>query len=282
MRPHVEMVHEADLVMHDAELPHSTGGAWQRNLSYDEETGAASTRVGLPAGWRRPGGYHHAVTEWFVLDGSIRLGDAEQGRGTYWRAPAGLVVPEISCERAAEVLIFRDLGDWGFTVAAQSLADAEGGFTVVATAQRRWDSVDAASSPGRFTKLLHRVPETGATTCLAWVEAGWSDERLVHHAHWEESYTIAGAMTYNFGDLVPGAYVYRPAWTRHGHFLAAEPDGWVGLVRSGGELADLTTAGARVISTGQALDHDPLTQRAELAGRPVRSRSAGPWDLDGI
>ena len=45
MRPHVELIDQKDLVWHLAELPHGEGEARQRNLSYDEENGAASLQV---------------------------------------------------------------------------------------------------------------------------------------------------------------------------------------------------------------------------------------------
>ena len=52
MRPHVELVDEKDLIWHVAELPHGSGEAWQRNLNYDEEDGAASLLVEFRTDWR--------------------------------------------------------------------------------------------------------------------------------------------------------------------------------------------------------------------------------------
>jgi Domain of unknown function (DUF4437) len=74
VRPHVELIQEADLCWHAAELPRGEGKVRQRNLSYDEENGAASTKLIFDSAWHRPAGYHHADTEWFVLGGEIRLG----------------------------------------------------------------------------------------------------------------------------------------------------------------------------------------------------------------
>ncbi len=45
MRPHVELIQQADLCWHTAELPRGNGEARQRNMSYDEEDGSASTLV---------------------------------------------------------------------------------------------------------------------------------------------------------------------------------------------------------------------------------------------
>jgi hypothetical protein len=56
MRPHVELIQEGDLVWHPAELTRGSGKARQRNLSYDEENGGASTRVVFETAWSRPAG----------------------------------------------------------------------------------------------------------------------------------------------------------------------------------------------------------------------------------
>ena len=53
MRPHVEMIQESDLCWHEAELSRGEGKAAQRNLSYDEEDGSASTRVVFEKAWSR-------------------------------------------------------------------------------------------------------------------------------------------------------------------------------------------------------------------------------------
>ena len=110
MRPHVECIQEADLCWHEAELPRGEGKAKQRNLSYDEEDGSASTRVIFESAWSRPGGYHHGDIEWYIMEGMIKIGEQLLGKGGYFRAPAGLrpaaewrthhrVLPECDGER---------------------------------------------------------------------------------------------------------------------------------------------------------------------------------------
>ncbi len=51
MRPHVELIQESDLCWHPAELPGGDGKVRQRNLSYDEEDGSASTRLIFDSAW---------------------------------------------------------------------------------------------------------------------------------------------------------------------------------------------------------------------------------------
>ena len=282
MRPHVELIQEDDLIWHDGEFPHAVGGSAQRNLSYDEENGAASTRVRLEKGWRRPRGYHHAITEWYVLSGSVLVDGREHGKGTYWRAPRLMMVPEMRTETGAELLVYREAGDWGFTPSESSLEEAEDDWTLLSGDQMDWQAVATAGpAPGLFIKLLHRHPVTRAYSRLIWAKPGWTDHRLAHHPCSEEAYTLAGSMTYNFGDLEVGTYFYRPPWVKHGHFLSGEPDGCVWLIRSDGELVNLYTGHNVLIREEEALNYDPATQAPVVAGIPVRSRTAGEWSLDG-
>ena len=282
MRPHVEVIQQADLMQHDAEFPSAVGGAWQRNLSYDEEVGAASTRVGLEKGWRRPMGYQHAITEWYVLDGKIEIGGKEYGKGTYWRAPIGMVVPEIRSPEGADLLVYREAGDFGFTPTDLSLDDAEDDWTCLNGDEMPWQPVTKEGpAPGLYIKMLHRHPVTEAYSRLIWSAPGWVDHRLAHHPCSEEAYTLSGNMVYNFGDLYEGVYFYRPAWVKHGHFVSGEPNGCTWLIRSDGELTNLYTGHNSVIREEEALNYDPTAQQPVLAGIPVRSRSMGEWGLDG-
>ena len=124
MRPHVEVVQQADLCWHDAELPKGSGKVGQRNLCYDEENGAASTKLRFDTDWNREGGYHEADTEWYILKGEVRLGNHVLREGCYWRAPAGLRIPDIFVEEGTEVLLFREYGDWGFRSRTSRTASA--------------------------------------------------------------------------------------------------------------------------------------------------------------
>ena len=124
--------------------------ARQQNLSYDEENGAASTRVFFDTHWSRPGGYHEADTEWYVLSGQVMLGDRALGASDYFRAPAGLHVPPIRSRRCTQVLIFREFADWGFSVSARKrdtvscrageipTSDEPGELTIVQDTQAGW------------------------------------------------------------------------------------------------------------------------------------------------
>ncbi|HVL88998.1 MAG TPA: DUF4437 domain-containing protein, partial [Actinomycetota bacterium] len=222
MRPHVELIHEDDYIWHPAELPLGEGKARQRNLSLDEEDGSASTSVEFLSAFFRPAGRHVADTEWYVLDGEIAIGDRVLGKGGYFHAPKGVAIPEVAAKEGTRILLFREYGDWGFEETDQTAGDAqEKDLIVLDTEAMAWEAVDKPGpKPGLMIKMLHRNPITGFYSRLIWAKPGWDDHRLAHHPCYEEAYTVFGSMVYNFGDLTPGTYFFRPAWVKHGHFIS--------------------------------------------------------------
>jgi hypothetical protein len=300
MRPHVELIQQADLCWHEAELPRGNGKARQRNMSYDEEDGSASTLVQFDSAWSRPAGYHHADTEWYITRGEMRLGDRRLIKGNYWRAPAGLRVPAITVKAGTEILLFREYGDWGFTSSAKNrskfvkrgantLSREPGELTVVDVARLEWLPNIYEGDTQRYLKLKMLYhdpapkddPRRGFLTMVCWAPPGWSDSRLVHHPVFEENYTLEGRLDYNFGPLGEGTYFFRPALVKHGHFIAGEEKGFMGIFRLDGSLVNWITVEERVIVEGRALNYDPVKQGPLMAGIPVRSRSVGEWNLDG-
>lgn len=302
MRPHVELIQEGDLVWHPAELTRGDGKARQRNLSYDEENGGASTRVVFDSAWSRPAGYHHGDVEWYVMAGQVRIGDRLLGKGGYFRAPAGLCIPAIQVAAGTDVLIFREFGDWGFSASAKNrsrfvarggntASEEQGALTIVDTNRMEWMPNAYEGDTQRFLKLklLYHDPappgqnNKGFVTMLAWAPPGWSDNRMVHHPVFEEAYSLDGHLVYNFGTLDAGTYFFRPARVKHGHFVAGEERGWTGFFRLDGSLINWITVNERIVVEGNAINYDPKSkyEAPVIAGLPIRSRSTGEWDLDG-
>ena len=164
VRAHVELIQEGDLCWHDAELPRGEGKVKQRNLSYDEEDGSASMRVLFDSAWHRPAGYHHADVEWYVVNGAMKIGDRLMGKGAYFRAPAGLWVPEVSVAEGSELLIFREYGDWGFSLSKKdrsdfvarggnTASDEQGELTLVDSSRMEWMPNVYEGDTQRFLKL---------------------------------------------------------------------------------------------------------------------------------
>ncbi len=294
MRPHVEFVHEDDLIWHMAELPLGKGEAVQKNLSYDEEDGSASLRVNFKTDWSRVSGLHAAMTEWYVLKGEVRLGDIKLTEGGYFCAPKGILTPAIEVDAGTEILLFREYGNWEFTPASADAPNTpkEHEFVIKHTQEMDWFEVTDPENgspmdferggtpvPGLYIKLMYRDPITGFYTRLIKAKPGWREHPLAHHPVFEESYTLEGEFNYSFGNLDPGTYFFRPAHVRHGDFTAGEKEGTTFLLRCDGDLVDWYTDNARVEMLGDPVnwgDEFPQSEPPVLV-QPVRSKSAGTW-----
>lgn len=300
MRPHVELIQQDDLCWHDAELPRGEGKAVQRNMSYDEEDGSASTLVRFDSAWSRPAGFHNADTEWYVMSGEVRLGERRLKKGSYFRAPAGLRIDALDVRAGTEILLFREYGDWGFSASSKNhskfvkrglntLSREQGELTLIDVNKLEWLPNIYEGDTQRYLKLKMLYhdpappddPRRGFMTMMCWAPPGWSDKRLVHHPVFEEAYSLEGVLDYNFGSLGEGTYFFRPALVKHGHFTAGGEKGYMGIFRLDGSLVNWITVEEKVIIEGKALNYDPVKQAPLIAGIPVRSRSTGPWDLDG-
>ena len=275
MRPHVELISEHDYIWHAAELPQGEGKAQQRNLSVDEEDGSSSMRVDFQSKWGRGPGLHHADTEYYVMSGSMTLGNQKIGPGGYIHAPKGVPMDSIVFEEGTQILHYREFGDAGFDPTENAhvgrKSDAYGDILVVDSGAMNWTEVpNAGPQPGLLIKYLHVDPVTGFYTRLVHSKEGWTDHRLAHHPCYEEAYTLQGKMSYNFGDLDVGTYFFRPARVKHGHFVSLE-GGATWLLRSDGELTNWYTQNEWLRWGGEAVNYGPD------GGRMTYSQSS--WDL---
>jgi hypothetical protein len=284
VRPHVELIHEDDYIGHAAELPRSEGVARERRLCVDEEDGSSSLSVEFLSDWGRPGGTHHADTEYFVLEGHLEVGGKALGPGGYIRAPKGLAMPHIAARAGTRILHWRERGDAGFDVTNQVEARSRHDqLAVLDSEAMEWQQAPMAGPRAPlFVKLLHHDEATNFYTRLFWATAGWAEERLLYHDCFEEAYTLRGRMTYNFGELDPKTYVFRPAGIKHGHFSAAEPDGCMWIIRSDGELTNIYADEPPGTGVRHAPNCADPNEAPVISTRPVRSKSRGPWSGAGL
>jgi len=294
MRPHVEYIHQKDLLWHMAEFPHGQGEARQRNMCYDEEDGSASLRVDFVSDWSRPSGLHSCLTEWYILKGEVQIGDEKLGEGDYWCTPKGVLCPELNVKAGTEILLFREYGDWQFNPSFQDGPDKhpKAELTITRTGEMEWyevaDPVNGSPMdferggtpvPGLYIKLLYRDPETGFYTRLIKAKPNWVEHPLAHHPVFEESYTLQGEFHYNYGTLTEGTYFFRPAGIRHGDFVAG-PEGTTFILRCDGDLVDWYTDNARVEMLGDPVnwgDDYPESEPPAMI-QPTRSKSSGKWE----
>lgn len=281
MRPHVELIDENDYIWHTAELPHGTGTVRERRLATDEEDGSTSLSLSFDEDWGRAGGVPHADTEFFVSEGELEYGGQKIGKYGYLHVPKGVPMDWIKVKAGTKLLHWREYGDCGFDVGAGRWADARGEVGVNDPTVTEWT---AAPTQGPITplyiKMLHRDDESGFYTRLIRAPRGWTDHRLAHHPCYEEFYTLEGKMAYNFGDIEPGSYCFRPAGVKHGHFVAETTIDWI--IRSDGTLINWYTTEEWIKWGGKPENYDPDTQAPVVSTLPVRSRSRGAWSGDGM
>jgi len=289
MRPHVELIDAEDLIWHIAELEHATGTAQQQNLCYDEEDGSVSARVKFTSDWQRPSGVHNALTEWYILEGEVTLGDQTLVAGDYWAAPKGVCTPAISVKKGTLILLFREYGDWVFEPcsADKDFVRKDQKLVVAHSSKMDWIDVESGSPmrfdlggtpvPGLYIKMLYRDEKTGFYTRLIKAKPGWREHPLAHHPVFEEAYCLEGSFDYNYGKMWPGTYFFRPALVRHGDFTAGD-EGTVWLLRCDGDLVDWYTDNAKVEMHGDAVNWGPEYPHTlePVLLQPVRSRSIGP------
>ena len=77
----------------------------------------------------------------------------------------------------------------------------------------------------------------------------------------------------------PGTYCFRPAFVKHGHFVAEEDTTWI--IRSDGELINWYTTDEWIKWGGDAENYEPH-QAPVPSTLPIRSRSGGAWYTDGM
>lgn len=261
MRPHVESIDQKDYVWHGAELVQGSGRASERRLSVDEEDGSSSLRVDFKTDWNRGPGIHHANTEYFILEGEMRIGGQTIGKGGYIQAPKGVPMDALFFKEGTQILHYREYGDAGFdlvdSVKAPRWSDASGDITIIDTEARPWVEVPIPGpQPGLMIKYLKVDKETGFYTRLVHSREGWTDHRLAHHPCYEEAYTLAGNMSYNFGEASVGTYFFRPARIKHGHFVSLE-GGATWLMRSDGELQNWYSQNEWVRWGAEAVNYGP-------------------------
>jgi Domain of unknown function (DUF4437) len=289
MRPHVELVDERDLIWHMAEFLHAEGKASQRNLCYDEEDGSVSARLRFDSDWGRPGGVHHAETEWYIISGEVTVGDRKLGPGDYWHAATGVYTPPLKVKEGTEVLFYREYGDWGFDVVDKDrdFVREDQKLIVLNSGSQEWVPVEIGSPmrfdlggtpvPGLYIKMLHRDVTTGFYSRLIKAKPGWIEHPLAHHPVFEESYCLDGGLDYNYGSFQSGVYQFRPALVRHGDFASDPEFGCTWLIRCDGDLVDWYTNNARLEMHGDPVNWGPDLPhtQAPLIAQPVRSRSIG-------
>jgi quercetin dioxygenase-like cupin family protein len=182
-------------------------GLERRLLSQDDETGASTALVSIPAGREIVLGGSDRPSELFVLSGEGELASRVIRAGTYAYVPSES--PGGTLALAAEALVL---------VMAEAASRARGEVLVVDTEELRWEERSiAAVPPGLTIKRLRVDEETGERTWLAACVPGWCEDRAEIHPTVEEAFLIRGdTLLGERGEMSPGCYFWRPPLVRHG------------------------------------------------------------------
>src|SRR5712691_11187370 len=115
-RPHIEFIQHQDMPFESMSL---TGGGVTtpigvKRLSTDEETGASSSLVQFPPGWRRPGtGHYLRDEEFYLLSGDLTISGVRYTEHTYAFLPSGYARTRTFSEGGAVLMAFFDRrGAW--------------------------------------------------------------------------------------------------------------------------------------------------------------------------
>lgn len=300
MRPHVEIVYGQDLLWHPAALGGTVGQASGRRLSADEETGAGTVLAHFQTAWSRPGGYHQADTEWYVLTGQATVGDLALTSGGYLRAPAGKLTPPMNVSAGSEALIFTDHGSAEFTVsdrdwehfvrrARTDISGQPGQLTTSSAGDLDWEpapwEADDGTRPRSRVKVLYRqsplVAGTSAEPMTALWEAppGWADASFHHRGSFAEAYALSGSIEYSHGTISAGGYLYRPPRIQTAGARVTGDHPALLLVRLGDTAIPWRTENVGVRVSGRAVNYDSGNPLEALipSGLSVTSRSADAW-----
>jgi hypothetical protein len=225
-RPHIEFLHAQQLAWEPAAFP---GAGWRgidcKLLSRDDVTGACSVLLRLPAGLERPAHALAAAHEWWVLEGSLRIGALAFGLDDYAFWPVGRPRASLESPAGAVLLAFFDREPLWHAPGEIEPDAAATCIERLATHELPWSSHDIDPSV-QFLRLSHKVlrhvPETGAKTLLLSMggqthPAGWREAQLAHDCV-EEMYLLGGEIIGERGTMYEGAYFWRPPGRWHGPF----------------------------------------------------------------
>ena len=212
-RPHIEFVQSQYLPFVGGALGGARSALAAKVLSRDSESGATSSVLRVPPGWRGEGAIA-TDEEFLVLEGDVTINGQTLGPFGYAHVPKGASTT-LSSTHGAIAVWFLD---------AVPSATPVGPFDPA-----RRVVLDAMSVPytgnfhpefpgGAGRKWLFRDPAGGEETWLLGTMALRNAARPEVHPVVEEMFLLAGEVHGDRGIMRPGAYFWRPPGLAHGPF----------------------------------------------------------------
>ncbi len=260
-RPHIEFIQHQDLPFR-YRLASGGGAAPEvgiKRLSVDADTGASTSLLQLPAGWRRDGVGHYRVDhELYVLSGDLTLSGVRYTEHTYGFFPAGSTYAGSFSEDGALVLAFssgRSL--WIDGEAPAGTLDERRQVRHLDLLAEPWAAPVHPQLPGGTgQKGLRRDQATGEETWLAGILPLWTGRTPEKHPVAEEVFLLSGELVGPQGTMRPGAYCWRPPEVWHGPY--GSKTGCLMLVRAAGGPLGTTDAETEQRVDWSAGRYDPI------------------------
>ncbi|MGI9229635.1 MAG: DUF4437 domain-containing protein [Gammaproteobacteria bacterium] len=225
-RPHIEPFVDRDVTFKNMNLPGFGRGMRYKMLSMDGDTGACSMTVQFDGGYKQPPGFSWSEMEMIVIEGELQLGERTVRKGHYFYVPAGYVLPAISTEQGALVLMMYNTGEPSLVEATEhhALAQRDLYHDVDSYLDIPW-AVGNVTKPsvasGCMIKLLNFNPMSYAMTFLYCMTPNFYQDNISYHDCAEESYHLWGtSWMMQFGEIPSGGYFWRPAYINHGAFAS--------------------------------------------------------------
>ena len=237
-REHLEFIQAQDLPWAPLTGESARSGADIKILSRDESSQACSTIIRYSAGWSvtEP----HSLTcdeEFYVLDGTIRIGEIEYNEGDYAYLPAGFWRNRMESSNGSAVLtFFEGRAENAFGSKSASSFDSAKLIAKVSTSGANWigasDPKVASSRVGRL--VLRPDSPDGERTWLLHANASADEPFEVNgveqHPCVEEMFLLEGDFAMTCGLMRTGAYFWRPPMIKPGPM--GTRNGFLGLFRA--------------------------------------------------
>lgn len=269
-RGHIELVHLPEISVGEWEESGWPVGVRAQMLSRDDQSGAMSTVLEVPAGWRRPAGCLGAACEWLLLEGSLRIGEHMRGFGWYEFVPEGGRLEPWSTDTGCRVLFFSVDGAPSFVSGGGE--EIDGRIAVDSDAVPWEQSHIPGPAEGLLHKLLRLDEASGEMTCLTGTARAYDYPMLEFHDCVEEIFMVEGDIWLgNSGRMTAGSYFWRPAFITHGPFYSQE--GALMLVRVP------TTLVNHVPLSAASSPEENMGRFIAAGGRRVMVETAGPTEV---
>jgi hypothetical protein len=235
-------------------------------LSTDDETGAQTALVRVPAGWEGPGNISGVTgAELFVLEGGVQIGAFDLQEHDYVFLPASLMRGETQSRIGATLLIFtHDPG-----APAQEPIHKR-------TRALAWDSRNIDPNINHLGAARKNLRMDPANACRTYLLGGMPQgyaaamvgRKERHPSHVEEFFVVSGEIRCSMvGTMRKGGYFWRPPGIWHG--LDCSPTGFLLFCRTPGSNVTFSEWSEE----SHPIDPDPPYQPdlpaalAHLAGR---------------